>query len=401
MTWKNWRGFKLRIDEKRLIENQGTINDLMAKIQEQQNEVNCMNETRIFLQMLNESVQNRLCHNHSALFPLNPKHLNPRHLNPRHLNPKTPQHLNTSTPEPYMILGDCQAAMIGHQIFGIRRVFRERNYVSPPASSSSPYPGRFNPWFSNVTKNTLTASNEWTTKSTHNFGSDKSVRTVSQTFIRSKERIFSKDSGADQRLQISDFHFDKFTTPPTFACWRTRFKTKACLCSHFLKKTTLWIEKMEMVESVDDAKSSRSVLGLLIETLDWNASAMNKIIQSSRFKKKSVWNEWMLTKKTVSFDEDISRTWSTSTSGVIGANDSVENYANLFTVVLRTDDIHEFNSWKWDEFFCRWHKNPSMKSRKACTNLEYESLRNSIKTVFKWPGDSSEEIKTWWSQIEN
>ena len=85
---------------------------------------------------------------------------------------------------------------------------------------------------------------------------------------------------------------------------------------------------------------------------------MNKIIQSSRFKKKSVWNEWMLTKKTVSFDEDISRTWSTSTSGVIGANDSVENYEDLFTVVLRTDDIHEFDSRKWDEFFLSMTQKP-------------------------------------------
>ena len=33
---------------------------------------------------------------------------------------------------------------------------------------------------------------------------------------------------------------------------------------------------------------------------------------------------------------------------VIGANDSVENYADLFTVVLRNDDFQEFDS-KWDE----------------------------------------------------
>ena len=30
------------------------------------------------------------------------------------------------------------------------------------------------------------------------------------------------------------------------------------------------------------------------------------------------------------------------------ANDSVENYADIFTVVLRNDDIQEFDS-KWDE----------------------------------------------------
>ena len=33
---------------------------------------------------------------------------------------------------------------------------------------------------------------------------------------------------------------------------------------------------------------------------------------------------------------------------VIAANDSVENFADLFTIALRNDDIQEFDS-KWDE----------------------------------------------------
>ena len=37
----------------------------------------------------------------------------------------------------------------------------------------------------------------------------------------------SKNYGADQqRLQISDLHFDKFPNPATFACWKIRFKTE-------------------------------------------------------------------------------------------------------------------------------------------------------------------------------
>ena len=44
----------------------------------------------------------------------------------------------------------------------------------------------------------------------------------------------SKNYGADQqRLQISDLHFDKFPTPATFACWKIRFKTELCTCSQF------------------------------------------------------------------------------------------------------------------------------------------------------------------------
>ena len=42
---------------------------------------------------------------------------------------------------------------------------------------------------------------------------------------------------------------------------------------------------------------------------------------------------------------------------VTGANDSVENYADLFTIVLRNDDIQEFDS-KFDGFFIINDENP-------------------------------------------
>ena len=46
---------------------------------------------------------------------------------------------------------------------------------------------------------------------------------ISSTLVRED---FSKNYGADQqRLQISDPHFDKSPTPATFACWKIRFKT--------------------------------------------------------------------------------------------------------------------------------------------------------------------------------
>ena len=52
----------------------------------------------------------------------------------------------------------------------------------------------------------------------------------------------------------------------------------------------LWIEEVEMVESVDDLKSSCSVRGIQMphfEVLDARiASALNRIIQNTRFKKK-------------------------------------------------------------------------------------------------------------------
>ena len=113
----------------------------------------------------------------------------------------------------------------------------------------------------------------------------------------------------------------------------------------------LWINEVEMVESVDDLKSSRSITGTPgpdFELLDARiTSALNKIIQNTRFK------------KTVSLEEMKAHKEDRFLRGrqiayliyeyfrVTGANDSVENYAGLCTIVLRNDDIQEFDS-KWD-----------------------------------------------------
>ena len=56
----------------------------------------------------------------------------------------------------------------------------------------------------------------------------------------------SKNYGADQqRLQISDLHFDKFPTPATFACWKIRFKTEVCTCSQFPTEAMQWIKEVD------------------------------------------------------------------------------------------------------------------------------------------------------------
>ena len=74
---------------------------------------------------------------------------------------------------------------------------------------------------------------------------------------------FSKNYGADQqRLQISDLHFDKFPTPATFACWKIRFKTEVCTCSQFLTEAMQWIKEVELVDSVDELISSSSTRGI-------------------------------------------------------------------------------------------------------------------------------------------
>ena len=93
-----------------------------------------------------------------------------------------------------------------------------------------------------------------------------------------------------QRQQISELQFDKFPTPHSFLCWKIKFKSRKTTCSDFPSDNMLWINEVETVDSLEEVKSSRSIAGQNfpnIEILDARiASAFNKIIQNSHFKKK-------------------------------------------------------------------------------------------------------------------
>ena len=141
---------------------------------------------------------------------------------------------------------------------------------------------------------------------------------------------------------------------------------------------------MDMVESVDDHKYSRSIKetpGPDFEMLDARlASALNKINQNTRFKKKSQsgGNErsqedrFLRGRQIADLIYEYFR--------VTGANDSVENYADLFTVVLRNDDIQEFDS-KWDEILLSMTQIPSddiLESLYKLRTRESEKLKTDL-----------------------
>ena len=172
-------------------------------------------------------------------------------------------------------------------------------FAYPRASTSSPYPGEFNPWISNVTEDTpvLTSTEGPVTRGDRRQIPDTVLNLRFQTGPSAGNSVIfsggdsSKNYGTDQqRLQISDLHFDKFPTPATFACWKIRFKTEVRTCSQFPTEAMLWIKEVEMVGSVGVLGSSSSVRGIRMpdfEVLDARiASALNKIIQNARFKKR-------------------------------------------------------------------------------------------------------------------
>ena len=119
---------------------------------------------------------------------------------------------------------------------------------------------------------------------------------------------------------------------------------------------------MEMVDSVDDLKSSSSIRGISMpnfEVLDARiASALNKIIHNSHFKRRISLEEMKGQKQDRFLRGRQIAYLIYEYFRVIGANDSVENYADLFTVVLRNDDIQEFDS-KWDGILLSMTKIPS------------------------------------------
>ena len=234
-------------------------------------------------------------------------------------------------------------------------------FANPTASSSAPYPQESNPWISNVSEHT--SPHVMNERQTPTLDPRCQSGPSARNSFNPSEGRFSKNYRADQqRLQISDPHFDKFSTSATFACWKIRFKTEVCTCSQFPTEALLWIKEVEMVESVDDLKSSCSIGGIRtpdFEVLDAKiASALNRIIHNTRFKKK------------VSLEEQKAQKEDRFLRGrqiayliyeyfrVTGADDSVENNANLFTMVLQNDDIQEFDS-KWDEILLSMTQIPS------------------------------------------
>ena len=154
-----------------------------------------------------------------------------------------------------------------------------------------------------------------------------------------------------------------------------------------------------MVDSVEDFQSSRSIAGKNFpnfEMLDAKvASALNKIIQNSHFKKK------------VSLEEQKAQKEDRCLRGrqitfvifdyfrVTGAHDTVLDYADLFSITLRDDNVQEFDP-RWDELFISDDKIPSDEILESLYKLR---IRESDQLRFVL--DSSEINDAQLSEIEN
>ena len=203
---------------RKLIEDQNTIMELSGRLQELQNEVDCMNDSKDFQDA--ESVRSGNSHvtSQPMSFPAHP--IPEGMLRPSFVSPRRKE-------GPPCIWDT-------HGISG-------NVFANPHASSSAPYPQELNPWGTTIEE------------PRHMSTAEKSERPEQNRDLRCQSGPSAKDSvifsggdssknyGADQqRLQISDLHFDKFPTPATFACWKIRFKTEVCTCSQFPTEAIQW-----------------------------------------------------------------------------------------------------------------------------------------------------------------
>ena len=222
---------------RKFIEDQNTILELGQRVQELQNEVNCMNDSKDF----QDADSIRSGNSHVTSRPVSfPPHPIPEGML-RH------SFITPSRREGPPSIWDT------HGISG-------NVFVNPDASSSAPYPQELNQWNSSIEEPLHSSTVENSERQEQN----QDLRC--QSGPSAKDSVIfsggdsSKNYGADQqRLQILDLHFDKFPTPATFACWKIRFKTEVCTCSQFPTEAMQWIKEVELVDSVDDLKSSSSI----------------------------------------------------------------------------------------------------------------------------------------------
>ena len=321
------------IARRKLVEDRDTILDLTGKVQELQNEVNCMNDSRDFQDA--ESVRSGHSHVASRLVSFPPH------------------------PVPGGMLGrspGMRAAKMGRQVFGTHVDYREtflqiQQRLLQHLIRKSQIHGIL------MYQNTLTHHMWWR--------------------VRTKHRFRIRDASLDRQPKIQSSQWvrifeELWCRPTTTADFRSSFRQNShasniCLLEDKIQAWCMYLFTISYGSCALDQKSGvgwfsgwsqifvfcRRNSNAEFEVLDAKiASALNRIIQNTRLRNKKAQKEdrFFRGRQIAYLIYEYFR--------VIGANDSVENYADLFTVVLQNDDIPEFDS-KWDGILNSMTKIPS------------------------------------------
>ena len=144
-----------------------------------------------------------------------------------------------------------------------------------------------------------------------------------------------------------------------FQCEKFDSKIKRLPVLIFHRMLFCGSRKWRLVDSLDELKSSRSVCGKdfpNFEMLDAKiASALNKIIQNSQFKKKVSLEEQKAQKEDRFLRGRQIAFMSYDYFRVTGAHDTALDYVDLLYVTLSDDNIQEFDT-RWDEILLSMSK---------------------------------------------
>ena len=191
------------IARRKLVEDQNTILEFSGRIQELQNEINCMIDSKDFQDA--ESI--RSGNSRVTSRPVSvPPHLIPGGMLSRSFGVPSRREVPPSIWETHGISGDV--------------------FANPDASSSAHYPQELNQCSS--IEEPLHSS---TVEKSERQKEDQDLRCQSGPSAKNSVIFSGGDSsnnyGADQqRLQISDLQFDKFPTPATFACLENKVQDR-------------------------------------------------------------------------------------------------------------------------------------------------------------------------------
>ena len=175
----------------KLVEDRNTFLELTGKIQELQNEINCMNDSRDFQDP--ESVRSGQSHvtSQPVFFPPHPV---PGGMLSRSVGMPSRKDGPPSIWDTHGVSGNV--------------------FADPVASSTAPCPQEFNPWSSGISEPIHSSTTEKNENQTPVQDQRCQSRPSAKNSVILSEGDSSNNYGADQqRLQITDLHFDKFPTP--------------------------------------------------------------------------------------------------------------------------------------------------------------------------------------------
>ena len=299
---------------RRPVEDQDTVLKLLGKVKELQIEINCMNDSRDFQDA--ESVRSGHSHVTSQLVSF-PPHPIPEGM------------LSRSFGVPRLKEGP-PCIWDTHGISG-------NVFANPVASSSAPYPQELNSWSS------ATHQQRRRTRIKHQSKNRDACLDRHHKFWHPQwRRLFERILGqANNDCRFRIFILTSSLRQQPLLAGRLDARPRYVL-AQFPTEAMQLIKEVELVNSVDELKSSSSV------RLDARiASALNKIIRDSQFRRKISLEEQKAQKEDRFLRGRQIAYLIYKQFRVTGTHDSVENYTDLFTIVLRNDDSQEFDS-KWD-----------------------------------------------------